>query len=115
MSTNNGSHSESTTSNDDNVPYTITEQDGKLNVVFTSGPKKGESFQIDKPKHLDDGQQQPQQIEEEPPYPYSYLDGDGNEISKEEFDRLSEIEIEIAEEVRLQSESRAAQAERRSG
>jgi hypothetical protein len=97
--TNSETNSEHTTSNDDTVPYTITEQDGKLNVVFTSGPKQGENFQIEKPHHFDTEHPQPQQVEEEPPYPYSYLDGQGIEISKEEFERLSAIDL--AEEARL--------------
>jgi PHD/YefM family antitoxin component YafN of YafNO toxin-antitoxin module len=109
MPDNNEANNETTTSNSDTVPYTITEQDGKLNVVFISGPMQGQSFQIDRPQHFDAGQSQ--QVEEEPPYPYSYLDGDGNEISEEEFERMSAIET--AEEARLESESRAAQAARK--
>jgi hypothetical protein len=46
---------------------------------------------------------------EEPPYPYSFLDSNGNEISQEEFERLSELEI--AEEARMEQEGRAAETE----
>jgi hypothetical protein len=99
-----GNPSENTPTSDSTEPYTITEQDGKLNVVFTSGPLQGQHFQIDRPQHVDT--RQPVQLEDEPPYPYSYLDGHGNEISKEECERVSALEI--AEEARLERESREA-------
>jgi len=91
------------------VPYTITEQDGTVNVAFTSGPQQGDNFQIDRPQGVGAGQ--PKKVEEEPPYPVSHLDGNGNEISKEEYERLAAIEL--AEEARRERESGTAQAERR--
>ena len=90
------------------VPYTITEQDGTVNVAFTSGPQQGDNFQIDRPQGVGAGQ--PKEVEEEPPYPVSYLDGNGNEISKEEYERLAAIEL--AEEARRERENGTAQAER---
>ena len=51
-------------------------------------------------------------MREEPSHPFSYLDGDGNEISKEEYERISAIEI--AEEERMEREREATQAGRRS-
>jgi hypothetical protein len=111
MSSNDQDQNENQISSNVEPPYTITERDGRLNVVFTSGDMKGQNFQIDPskiPPPIDYGQ--PQQLVEEPPYPYSFLDGDGNEISQEEFERLSALEI--AEEARLEQEGRAAETER---
>ena len=34
---------------------------------------------------------QSRQLEEEPPYPYSFLDGNSNEIAEEEYERLSAL------------------------
>lgn len=108
MSPDNENRSESTTSkNDDDPPYTTTKQDGKLNVVFTSGPMQGDHFQVDIPQHIPAGQPQ---LEEEPPHPYSFFDGNGNELSEEEFERLSALEI--AEEARQEQERRTAETER---
>ena len=107
MSPNNEDSSESTTSkNDDDPPYTTTKQDNKLDVVFTSGPMQGDHFPVDIPQHIPAGQPQ---LEEEPPQPYSFFDGNGNEIS-EEFERLSALEI--AEEARQEQERRTAETER---
>lgn len=111
MSSNDQDQNENQISSNDEPPYTITQQDGKLNVVFTSGDMKGQDFQIDLskiPPPVDGGQRR--QLAEEPPYPYSFLDGNGNEMSQEEFERLSELEI--AEEARLEQEGRAAETER---
>lgn len=108
MSPNDERRSESITSKqDDDPPYAITKQDGKLNVVFTSGPMQGDHFQVDIPQHIPAGQSQ---LEEEPPQPYSFFDGNGNEISEEEFERLSALEI--AEEARQEQERRTAETER---
>ena len=108
MPTNNEDRSESTTSKkNDDPPYTTTEQDGKLNVVFTSGPMQGDHFQVDIPQHIPAGQPQ---LEEEPPHPYSFFDGSGNEISEEEFKRLSALEI--VEEARQEQERITAEIER---
>jgi len=111
---NNKTHSETPTPSNLNEtpPYTITkQQDGKLTIVFTSGPVKGDNFQLDLPPPAEnDGQSK--QLEDEPSHPYSFLDGDGNEISQEEFELLSAIEI-AEEETRTARESRAAQAEHR--
>lgn len=110
MSSNDQNQNKNQVSSSDEPPYTITEQDGKLNVVFISGDMKGQSFQIDPskiPPPVDDGQ--PRQLVEEPPYPYSLLDGNGNEISQEEFERLSALEI--AEEATLEQKGRAAETE----
>jgi len=96
-----------TPSNEAAPPYTLTEQDGRINVAFTSGPMQGESFQIDRPQS--GNSEQPKQVQEEPLHPVSYLDGDGNEIS-EEFDRLSAIEI-AEDEARMERERAMAQAE----
>lgn len=73
---------------------------------------QGQSFQIDR-SQLGSPEQwrQPKQVREEPSHPFSYLDGDGNEISKEECERISAIEI--AEE-RMEREREATQAGRRS-
>lgn len=96
-------------SSDSKSPYTITEQDGKLNVVFTFGPQQGVSFRMDRPPHVGSGEALPaKQVDEEPSHPFSYLDGHGNEIAKEEFERLSMEEIK--EEERRERE----QATRRS-
>jgi hypothetical protein len=38
------------------VPYTIAEQDGTVNVAFTSGPQQGDNFQIDRPQGVGAGQ-----------------------------------------------------------
>lgn len=72
-----------------------------------------QSFQIDR-SQLGSPEQwrQPKQVREEPSHPFSYLDGDGNEISKEECERISAIEI--AEEERMEREREATQAGRRS-
>ena len=108
MSPNDEPRSESITSKqDDDPPYAITKQDGKLNVVFTSGPMQGDHFQVDIPQHIPAGQPQ---LEEEPPHAYSFFDGNGNEISEEEFERLSALEI--AEEARQERERRTAETER---
>jgi hypothetical protein len=110
MSSNDQDQIKNQVSSSNEPPYTITEQDGTLNVVFTSGDMKGQDFQIDLSKILppvDHGQ--PRQLVEEPPYPYSFLDSNGNEISQEEFERLSELEI--AEEARMEQEGRAAETE----
>lgn len=80
------------TSGHDKLPYIITEEDGKFSLVFTSGDMKGQGFQIDLskiPPPVDDGQSR--QLEEEPPYPYSFLDGNSNEIAEEEYERLSAL------------------------
>ena len=71
-----------------------------------------QSFQIDR-SQLGSPEQwrQPKQVREEPSHPFSSLDGNGNEISKEEYGRLSAIEI--AEEARMVREGEAAQAGRR--
>lgn len=111
MPTNDQGQSKNQISGGNGPPYTIIEQDGKLNVVFTSGDMEGQNFQIDLskiPPPVNDGQ--PRQLVEEPPYPYSFLDGNGNEISREEFERLSELEI--AEEARLEQEGKTAETER---
>lgn len=111
MSSNNQDQNENQISINDEPPYTLTKQDGKLDVVFTSGDMRGQNFQIDLskiPPPVDNGQRQ--QLVEEPPYPYSFLDGNGNGISQEEFERLSELEI--AEEARLERENRAAKTDR---
>lgn len=73
---------------------------------------QGQSFQIDR-SQLGSPEQwrQPKQVREEPSHPFSYLDGDGNEISKEECERISAIEI--AEEG-MEREREATQAGRRS-
>lgn len=74
MSSNDQDQNENQISSNDEPPYTITHQDGKLNVVFTSGDMKGQDFQIDLskiPPPIDDGQ--PRQLEEEPSQPYSVL------------------------------------------
>ena len=73
---------------------------------------QGQSFQIDR-SQLGSPEQwrQPKQVREEPSHPFSCLDGDGNEISKEECERISAIEI--AEE-RMELEREATQAGRRS-
>ena len=73
---------------------------------------QGKSFQIDR-SQLGSPEQwrQPKQVREEPSHPFSCLDGDGNEISKEEYERISAIEI--AEE-RMEREREATQAGRRS-
>lgn len=74
MSSNDQDQNENQISSNDEPPYTITQQDGKLNVVFTSGDMKGQDFQIDLskiPPPIDDGQ--PRQLEEEPSQPYSVL------------------------------------------
>jgi hypothetical protein len=100
MSSNNTStHSPTTPPSGDNPPYTITEQDGKIKVVFTSGPQKGDNFEISRPQTVGTGESsRTKQSEVEPSHPVSYLDGNGNEISEEEFERLSAAEI--AEEER---------------
>lgn len=108
MSQNKEDRSESTTSKkDDDPPYTTTKQDGKLHVDFTSGPMQGDHFQVDIPQHIP--AEQPQ-LEEQPPHPYSFFDGNGNEIFEEEFERLSALEM--AEEVRQEQERRTAETER---
>jgi phage portal protein BeeE len=93
MSSNNTStHSRNAPPSGDNVPYTITEQAGKIKVVFISGPQKGDNFEIPRPQTLGTGESsQTKQLEVESSV--SYLDGNGNKISEEEFERLSAIEI----------------------
>jgi hypothetical protein len=93
MSTNNNpTHNLTTPPSGNNPPYTITEQDGKIKVVFTSGPQKGDNFEIPRPQTLGTGESsQTKQLEVESSV--SYLDGNGNKISEEEFERLSAIEI----------------------
>ena len=108
MSNNNEDPNENQTSGNDAPPYTIIEQYGLLNVVFTSGQMKGDHFQIDIPQHIPTGQPQ---LEEEPPHPYSFFDGKGNEISQEDFERLSALEI--AEEARLEGEDKSAENDRK--
>jgi hypothetical protein len=110
MSNTNGDASPNAPPRDETQPYTITEQDGRINVAFTSGAQQGVHFQVDRPQPASDGQSR--QPQEEPSHPVSYLDGNGNEISEEEYERLSMIEI--AEESRMERERGSAQAERRS-
>jgi hypothetical protein len=97
-------------SNEAAPPYTLTEQDGRINVAFTSGPMQGGSFQIARPQSVNT--EQPKRMQEEPSHPYGYLDGNGNEISKEDFDRLSAIEI-AEDEARMERERVVAEAEPR--
>ena len=59
------------------------------------------------PPPVDNGQSR--QLEEQPPYPYSFLNGNGNEITEEEYDRLSALEI--AEEARMERENECAMTE----
>lgn len=110
MAPSNEDQSESTMASvHEKLPYIITEEAGKLNIVFTSGEMKGHDFQIDLskiPPPVDNGQ--PQQLAKEPPHPYSFLDGHGNEISEEEYERLAAIEIAAREN----RETRAAETER---
>lgn len=92
------------------LPYIVIEENRKLNVVFTSGDRRGQNFQIDLskiPPPVDNGQ--PRQLEEETPYPYSFLDGNGNEISEEEYERLSALEIAV--EARMEREKWGAKTE----
>jgi hypothetical protein len=105
---NNTDASQSAPPSDGSPPYTLTEQDGRINVAFRSGPQQGDSFQVDRPQPTSTGQSR--QPQEEPSHPVSYLDGNGNEISEKEFERLSAIEI--AEEARMEGEREAAQAGR---
>lgn len=94
----------------DKLPYTITEEDGKLNVIFVSGDMRGQNFQIDLskvPPPVDNGQSR--QLEEEPPYPYSFLDENGNEVAEEEYERLSGLEI--VEQARMEREREGAKIE----
>jgi hypothetical protein len=102
---------QSAPSSNEMAPYTLTEQDDRIHVAFTAGPMQGESFQIDR-SQLGSPEQwmQPKQAREEPSHPFSYLDDNGNEISEEEYDRLSAIEI--AEEASMEREREAAQAGR---
>ncbi|GAB7333746.1 hypothetical protein MBLNU13_g05277t1 [Cladosporium sp. NU13] len=113
MSPKNESQSATTTTpSQDEPPYTVTEENGKLKVVFASGQMKGQDFQIELsqiPPPVDNGERH--QDEAEPPYPYSFLDGNGNRISEEEYERLAAIEI--AEEARMQREKDAAKTKRR--
>jgi hypothetical protein len=93
MSSNNPKRSRNAASSAENVPYTITEQDGKMNIVFTSGPQQGDNFEISRPHAIGIGEgSRTEQLEAEPPHPVSYLDGNGDEIS-EEFERLPAAEI----------------------
>jgi len=71
---------------------------------------QGGSFQIDRPQSVNT--EQPKQVQEEPSHPYSYLDGNGNEVSEEEFDRLSAIEI-AGDEARMERERVVVETERR--
>ena len=100
----NEDQSESTTTSvHDKLTYIITKEDGKLNVVFISGDMRGQDFQIDLskiPPPVDN--EQSQQLEEEPTHPYSFLDGNGNKITEEEYERLSALEI--AEEAKMERE-----------
>ena len=100
----NEDRSESTTTSvHDKLTYIITKEDGKLNVVFISGDMRGQDFQIDNskiPPPVDN--EQSQQLEEEPTHPHSFLDGNGNEITEEEYERPSALEI--AEEARMERE-----------
>jgi hypothetical protein len=83
-----------TASSGDNVPYTITEQDGKIKVVFTTGPQQGDNFEIRRPQTVGNGESpRTKQSEAEPSPSFSYFDGDGNKISEEEFERISAAEI----------------------
>jgi hypothetical protein len=110
-SNNNSDRSHDTASSGENVPYTITEQDGKIKVVFTSGPQQGDNFEIRKPQTVGIGEgSRTKQLEAEPSHPVSYLDGNGNEISEEEFERLSAAEI--AEEESRERGSSMGQTER---
>lgn len=59
------------------------------------------------PPPIDNGQSR--QLEEVPPYMYSFLDGNGNEITEEEYGRLSALEI--AEEARMEREKEGAETE----
>jgi hypothetical protein len=103
--------SRDTASSGENVPYTITEEDGKIKVVFTSGPQQGDNFEIRKPQTVGIGEgSRTKQAEAEPSPSVSYLDGNGNEISEEEFERLSAAEI--AEEGRRERASGMRQGER---
>jgi hypothetical protein len=113
MSSNNSPDlSPNTASGGDNVPYTITEQDGKIKVVFTSGPQQGDNFEIRRPQTVGNGESpRTKQSEAEPSHPFSYFDGNGNEISEEEFERLSAAEI--AEEESREGGSGMRQPERR--
>jgi hypothetical protein len=59
MSSNDQDQIKNQVSSSNEPPYTITEQDGTLNVVFTSGDMKGQDFQIDLskiPPPVDHGQ-----------------------------------------------------------
>jgi hypothetical protein len=105
---NNTDASQNAPPRDEIPPYTLTEQDGRIHVAFTSGPQQGDDFQVDRPQPAAAGQSR--QPQEEPSHPAAYLDGNGNEISEEEFERLSAIEI--AEEARMERERGTAQAER---
>jgi hypothetical protein len=95
MSSNNTStYNRNTPPSGNNPPYTITEQDGKIKVVFTSGPQKGDNFEIQRPQTVGTGESsRTKQLEVEPSHPVSYFDGNGNQISEEEFERLPAAEI----------------------